>query len=125
MTTESAIALIGVVMDSLVHGRHCLRGARRELPNELLTQALTVLGANGRDTKGVSRWFEEQGVQLQARGESRSARRANNQVSEEIEALIRDLLERGWNKLAVSKALRVNRRVVIRVGREMMQGGEV
>jgi len=46
-------------------------------------------------------------------------RRANNQVSPETEALIRELLTQGQTKSAITRALRVNRRVVIRVAREM------
>jgi hypothetical protein len=45
-------------------------------------------------------------------------RRANNQVSEQLETCIGELLGRGWKKSAVARALRVNRRVVIRVARE-------
>jgi hypothetical protein len=45
-------------------------------------------------------------------------RRAPNQVSEYTEAHIRELLNRGLTKSAVARALRVNRRVVIRVWRE-------
>jgi hypothetical protein len=49
----------------------------------------------------------------------RYVRRANNQVSEQFEMVIRDLLKRGWTKSAIARALRVNRRVVIRVAREV------
>lgn len=49
----------------------------------------------------------------------RYVRRANNQVSEPLEMAIRDLLDRGWTKSAIAKAVRVNRRVVIRVAREI------
>jgi hypothetical protein len=45
-------------------------------------------------------------------------RRANNQVSEYTEAHIRELLSRGLSKSAVARAIRVNRRVVIRVAHE-------
>ena len=45
-------------------------------------------------------------------------RRANNQVSAELEALIRDLLALGRTETAIARALRVNRRVVTRVARE-------
>jgi hypothetical protein len=45
-------------------------------------------------------------------------RRANNQVSECTEACVRDLLRRGLSKSAIARAIRVNRRVVIRVARE-------
>jgi hypothetical protein len=48
----------------------------------------------------------------------RYVRRANNQVSAELEAINRELLVRGWTKTAIARALRVNRRVVIRVARE-------
>jgi hypothetical protein len=45
-------------------------------------------------------------------------RRTNNQVSEYTEAHIRELLSRGLSKSAIARAIRVNRRVVIRVARE-------
>jgi hypothetical protein len=45
-------------------------------------------------------------------------RRSNNQVSEYIEAHIRELLGRGLSKSAVARAVRVNRRVVIRVAQQ-------
>ena len=45
-------------------------------------------------------------------------RRANNQVSEYTEAHIRELLSRGLSKSAIARAIRVNRRVVIRVAHE-------
>lgn len=44
-------------------------------------------------------------------------RHSNNQVSEEIEMHIQELLGRGWNKSAIARSLRLNRRVVIRVAR--------
>jgi heme exporter protein D len=45
MTTESAIALILVTMDSLAHRQDCLRGTARDLSRELITEALAVLEA--------------------------------------------------------------------------------
>jgi len=45
-------------------------------------------------------------------------RRAGNQVSEQLETFIRELLGCGWKKSAIARALRINRRVVIRVARE-------
>jgi sulfur transfer complex TusBCD TusB component (DsrH family) len=63
-------------------------------------------------------WIASKGVEVRSRAPASYVRRANNQVSAELEALIRDLLARGWTKTAISHDLRVNRRVVIRVARE-------
>lgn len=76
MTTESAEALILVTMDSVVHRQNCLWGAVRDLPCELLTEALTVLEAE--DVREARQWFADHGVQLPA-----------PQVSPETGALVR------------------------------------
>lgn len=47
----------------------------------------------------------------------RYVRHGNNQVSAEVEMHIQELLGRGWNKSAIARSLRINRRVVIRVSR--------
>ncbi len=78
MTTESAVALILVTMDSVLHNRNCLGGAVRDLPCELLTEALTVLEADGEDVREARQWLADHGVQLPV-----------PQASPETEALIR------------------------------------
>jgi hypothetical protein len=130
MTTESAIALILLAMDSTAHRKNCLGDAVRDLPCELLTEALAILEADGEDVQEGRQWFADHGVQLPApRSEVHKSaqlpylRRANNQVSPAPEALIRELLTQGQTKSAIARALRVNRRVVIRVAREMDPGG--
>jgi DNA invertase Pin-like site-specific DNA recombinase len=85
---------------------------------ELLTTALRELEAVGRDTSETRAWFFRHGVQLPRGAKAGYHRRANNQISEQAETLIRDLLDRGWTKTAIAESLRVNRRVVIRVARE-------
>ena len=60
---------------------------------------------------------------MRPRAPARYVRRANNQVSAELEAFIRDLLARGRTKTAIAHALRVNRRVVIRIAREAIPTG--
>jgi DNA invertase Pin-like site-specific DNA recombinase len=63
-------------------------------------------------------WLASKGVEVRSRAPARYVRRANNQVSADLEAVIRDFLSRGWTKTAIARAFRVNRRVVIRVARE-------
>lgn len=67
MTTESATALILVTMDSLLHNRDCLGGTARDLPCELLAEALIVLEGAGEDedARDARQWFADHGVQLQ------------------------------------------------------------
>lgn len=130
MTVETAEALILVTMDSVVHRQNCLWDAVRDLPCELLTEALAVLEADGEDVRDARQWFADHGVQLPAPGPKCTevhslppvpyARRAPNQVSPETEALIRELLTQGQTKSAIARAVNVNRRVVIRVAREMV-----
>jgi transposase len=76
------------------------------------------LEANGRDTSEVRDWLFRYGVQLPQNAQPTYRRRANNQVSAEVEALICELIGKKWSKSAIAKRLKVNRRVVIRVARE-------
>jgi hypothetical protein len=116
--TETAISLIGIVMEALVHRTTCLRVAEKDFPDELLAAALAKLEAKGRDTSGVREWLSGYGVHPPQNATALYRRRANNQVSAPTEALIRDLLNSGWTKSAIAETLRINRRVVIRVSRE-------
>ena len=139
--SESALALVEAVVDALVHRLHCLQDEAGRIP-EAFARALSELEsvgvpieleAEGR-TVSARRWLEEQGVQLPVPDPKCTTalsprplpyvRRANNQVSAETEALIRDLLAQGRTKTAIARALRVNRRVVIRVAREMAQSAQ-
>src|ERR1019366_5124345 len=82
------------------------------------------------DTAGVRNCIKEKGVELpvckrtgsfrinQKVTASPYVRRAGNQISAELERLVRELLERGCSKSQISRVLRMNRRVVIRVARE-------
>jgi hypothetical protein len=117
---ESAISLIRVVMEALAHRETCLKSAEKDVPVELLAAAVAELEADDRDTSGALAWLSKHGVHVQqsAQPQPRYRRRANNQVSEAVEALIRDLLQQQWTKTAIAKHLKVNRRVVIRVARE-------
>jgi hypothetical protein len=118
VTTEEAISLIGVVMEALVHRETCLKGAQSDLPMDSLTAALVALENDGRDTSETRQWLLRHGVQVLIAKRTSYCRRANNQKSEEVERSIRDLLDCGHTKTAISKLLKVNRRVVIRVARE-------
>jgi hypothetical protein len=115
---ETAISLIVAVMEALVHRQTCLKSEKRDVPEELLTAALAELEANGRDTSEVRDWLFRYGVQLPQNAQPTYRRRANNQVSAEVEALICELIGKKWSKSAIAKRLKVNRRVVIRVARE-------
>jgi hypothetical protein len=77
--------------------------------------------ADAGDDLGRNEWIEDgEGVRMKDSKQVpfRYVRRANNQISEPLEALIWDLLGHGWTKSAIAKALRVNRRVVIRIAHE-------
>jgi DNA invertase Pin-like site-specific DNA recombinase len=117
---ETAISLMRVVMEALVHRENCLKSAEKDVPTELLVAAVADLEADGRDASDTIAWLSKHGVHLpqSAQQQPTYRRRANNQKSPEVEALIRDLLSRGWSKVAIAKQLKVNRRVVIRVARE-------
>jgi hypothetical protein len=121
MRIETAISLIGVMMEALVHRKSCLRVAEKDLPDELLAAALAKLEAAGRDTSGVREWLSSYGVHPPQNAQAPYRRRANNQVSDRTEVLIRELLDGGWTKSAIARQLKVNRRVVIRVANEMDQ----
>jgi TATA-binding protein-associated factor Taf7 len=113
---ESAISLMRVVMEALAHRETCLKTAEKDVPVELLAE----LEADDRDTSGALAWLSKHGVHVpkSAQPQPRYRRRANNQVSAEVEALIQNLLSQSWTKTAIAKHLKVNRRVVIRVARE-------
>jgi len=115
---DTAISLLGVVMEALIHRENCLRGAQKDLPEELLVAALAKLEADDRDTSETREWLSNHGVHLPKSAQAPYHRRTNNQKPAEVEGFIRDLLERGWAKTAIAKQLKVNRRVVIRVARE-------
>ena len=118
MKTDTAISLIGVVLEALIHRQNCLKSAQADVPEELLATALAELEADGRDTSETRDWLSKLGVQIPQSMQAPYRRRANNQVSAEVEALIRELIGKKWSKSAIAKQLNVNRRVVIRVARE-------
>jgi hypothetical protein len=107
-----------ILMDALAHRRNCRRVESGELLETLLVACFWETEAEGRDMSEWHEWLASKGVEVRPRAPASYVRRANNQVSAELEALIRDLLARGWTKTAISHDLRVNRRVVIRVARE-------
>jgi hypothetical protein len=76
MTAESAEALILLAMDSTAHRKNCLGDAVRDLPWELLIEALSVLEPE--DVQDARRWFADYRVEL-----------PTPQVLPETEALIR------------------------------------
>jgi DNA invertase Pin-like site-specific DNA recombinase len=117
---ETAISLIGVVMEALVHRETCLKGVQGDVPRELLAAAFAELEANDRNTSETRVWLSAHGVDLPPGVGTVYHRRANNQISAQTEILLRDLLDRGWTKTAIAESLRINRRVVIRVAREAL-----
>jgi hypothetical protein len=118
MRIETAISLIGVVMEALLHRKHCRNRPEGNLPMELLIAAFHTLEADDRNTSGTRKWLSERGVHVPACVGPLYLRRANNQKPAEMEELIRDLLLIGWTKTAIANQLKINRRVVIRVARE-------
>lgn len=118
MKTDTSISLIGVVLEALIHRENCLKRAQTDVPKELLATALAELEADGRDTSETRDWLSKHGVHIQQSILATYCRWANNQVSAEVEALIRELIGKKWSKSAIAKQLKVNRRVVIRVARE-------
>jgi hypothetical protein len=119
---ETAISLIQVVMETVVHRKHCMNGAKGDLPMELLTAAYAELEPD--DASGTLKWLAEHGVNVPKGTEAAYRRRTNNQKSAEIEECIRQLLDRGLSKTAIARQLKVNRRVVIRVAREAIQSAQ-
>jgi hypothetical protein len=59
---ESAISLMRVVMEALVHREHCLKSAEKDVPEELLAAAVAELEADSRDTSGTLAWLSKHGV---------------------------------------------------------------
>jgi hypothetical protein len=105
-------------MDGLAHRRSCLEQSVGDVPVELLQAALIQLERDDIETAPTRALLEKMGVRVSRENAFTYVRRANNQVPAEVEALIRELLDRGWTKTAISKHLKINRRVVIRVARE-------
>ncbi len=124
MKIETAISLIGVVMAALAHRKNCLGGTKQGLPMELLTAAFAKLEEAGRETSGNREFLSNHGFHVPSVEPAPYHRRANNQKSEEAEAMIRDLLRNEWSKSAIARHLHVNRRVVIRVALEASQNAQ-
>jgi DNA invertase Pin-like site-specific DNA recombinase len=123
MRIDTAVSLIRVVMEVVLHRQHCLKEAGGDLPMELLMAAYAELDAD--DASGTLEWLLRHGVEVRKSGlETAYHRRSNNQKSAETEELIRQLLQRGLSKTAIAKQLKVNRRVVIRVAREALQSAQ-
>lgn len=135
ISANTARTLISIVKDALIHRHWCEFNFSAEVPVDLLAPALRILEAGGTDTAKTREFLAAKGViiprdesgnsgQIDATNdtvwvvETAYVRRAKNQVSADVEALIRELLERGWSKSRISRVLRVNRRVVIRVAQE-------
>jgi len=62
MTAETAEALILMAKHSTAHCKYCLRTRVRDLPRELLSEALSVLEPE--DVQDARRWFADYGVEL-------------------------------------------------------------
>jgi hypothetical protein len=116
--TDQGAAFALILEDALTHRRDCRHVEPGKLLETLLVVCFRESEAKGRDVSKWHKWLASKGIEVRPRVPVRYVRRANNQVSAELEAIIRDLLARRWTKTAVARALRVNRRVVIRVARE-------
>jgi len=62
MTAETAEALILMAKHSTAHCKYCLRTRVRDIPRELLIEALSVLEPE--DVQDARRWFADYGVEL-------------------------------------------------------------
>ncbi len=62
MTVETAEALILMAKHSTAHCKYCLRTRVRDIPRELLIEALSVLEPE--DVQDARRWFADYGVEL-------------------------------------------------------------
>lgn len=141
-TLEKLTDRAGLVAFGVLYWRDCMSRKDLEWVLKILGEEFACAIAAGEDLEELRAFLAERGVSVpehvsgsdssealpQNRQESGSpregpahpyVRRANNQVSPETEALIRELLTQGQTKSAITRALRVNRRVVIRVAREM------
>ena len=80
MTVETAEALILVTMDSVAHRQNCLWDGVRDLPYELLVEALAILEGAGEDVLTIRQWFADRRVQLPAPQVSVAVIRISEQI---------------------------------------------
>lgn len=62
MSVETAEALISMARHSTAHRKYCLMTRERDLPRDLLIEALRVL--EPKDVQDARRWFADYGVEL-------------------------------------------------------------
>jgi hypothetical protein len=132
-TQEKLTDRVWLLAFGAVHWRACMGEKDLSDVHEILVEEFARAEATGEPLEELRAYLAERGVSVSehvAASESTEAletsqhpyvRRANNQVSAETEALIRELLTQGQTKSAITRALRVNRRVVIRVAREKVE----
>ena len=116
--THQGAEFAHILMDAMWHRRDCRRALPGELLETLFVACFWELEAEGKDMSEWHEWVAAKGIEVRPSAPAPYVRRANNQVAGELEGFIRDLWARGWKKSAIARALRVNRRVVIRVARE-------
>jgi hypothetical protein len=109
-----------ILLDARDHRRDCRHVEPGELLETLLTAYFWEPESQDKDLSEVRQWLAGKGIEVGPRPVY--VRRTNNQVSAELEAIIRNLLARKWTKIEVARVLRVNRRVVLRVAREATRG---
>jgi len=80
MTAEKAEALVLLAMDSMIHHQNCLRDAVRDMPCELLSEALAVMEGAGENVLCVRQWFAKRGVQLPGPQVSMTLARISGQI---------------------------------------------
>lgn len=132
-TQEKLTDRVWLLAFGAVHWSSCMGEKDLSDIQEILVEEFARAEARGEPLEELRAYLAEHGVRVPehvATSERTEAlenspdpyvRRANNQVLPETEALIRELLSQGQTKSAVSRALRVNRRVVIRVAGEMVE----
>src|ERR1700760_3423491 len=107
MRVETAVSLIGIVMEALSHRETCLKKPHGDAQTELLVAAFEMLEEHGAEIAGARAWLSQHGLNLPKASRVRYQRRANNQTPAKVEELIAELLDRGWTKTAIAKHLKV------------------
>jgi hypothetical protein len=110
------VAFTLILLDARDHRRDCRHVEAGELLETLLRAYFWEPESQDKDLSEVRQWLAGKGIEVGPCPVY--VRRTNNQVSAELEAIIRNLLARRWTKIDIARVLRVNRRVVLRVARE-------
>jgi hypothetical protein len=114
------VAFMLILLDARDHWRDCRHVEPGELLEMLLTAYFWEPESQDKELSEVRQRLASKGIEVGP--PPVYVRRTNNQVSAELEAIIRNLSARRWTKVDIARVLRVNRRVVLRVAREAARG---